>query len=93
MSINKVILELRKSKNWSQEIMAEKLGMSKNNYARLERGEVQIKYNRLEQIANLFQIDILKLVEAGYKGVVIQQTIDVVGLENHTEQSPPPMIS
>ncbi|RKW38442.1 MAG: XRE family transcriptional regulator, partial [Moraxella sp.] len=34
-----VIKELREERNWSQEQMAERLGMSKNGYAKIERGE------------------------------------------------------
>ena len=75
MALNDKIRELRKAQNWSQEEMAEKMEMSKNDYARIERGEGKLDWDKLQKIAAIFKIDIVQLIEAENKGFVIQQTI------------------
>ena len=55
--------------------MAEKMEMSKNGYARIERGEGKLDWDKLQKIAAIFKIDIVQLIEAENKGFVIQQTI------------------
>ena len=51
MKINEKIKRLREGKHWSQEEMAQKLNMSKNGYAKIERGETSVSLGRLEQVA------------------------------------------
>ena len=75
MALNDKIRELRKAQDWSQEEMAEKMEMSKNGYARIERGEGKLDWDKLQKIAAIFKIDIVQLIEAENKGFVIQQTI------------------
>ena len=75
MALNDKIRELRKAQNWSQEEMAEKMEISKNGYARIERGEGKLDWDKLQKIAAIFKIDIVQLIEAENKGFVIQQTI------------------
>lgn len=43
--------------------MAEKLAMSKNGYAKLERGESRITVEHLQNIANTFNIDVVELLK------------------------------
>ena len=54
MSVNEKIRKIREAKDWSQEQMAEKLDMSLNGYAKIERGESKIYLDKLEQIAQVF---------------------------------------
>ncbi|VEB25257.1 Uncharacterised protein [Avibacterium volantium] len=49
--------------------MANRLHMSTNNYAKLERGETKLNLHRLEQIANVFNIDVIELMNSGEKNV------------------------
>lgn len=51
--------------------MAEKLEMSPSGYARIERGETQLNIPRLEQIAQILNINILELLQKD-SGIVIQ---------------------
>ena len=71
MKINDKIRFLRESKNWSQEDMAVKLGMSTNGYSKIERGESQVSLQRLEVIATTFDIDILELMTLGEERQII----------------------
>lgn len=59
------IRQLREKLDMTQEQMAEKLQMSKNGYAKLERGESKLNIEHLQQIANVFNIDIVDLLKQG----------------------------
>ena len=70
MSVNEKIRAIREVNQWSQEEMANKMNMSTNGYAKIERGETKLSLHKLEQIANIFNIDVLELINTGGKGVV-----------------------
>ncbi|QIM66025.1 transcriptional regulator [Mannheimia granulomatis] len=72
MDINEKIRKLRESNSWSQEQMAEKLNMSLNGYAKIERGESKIYLEKLEQIAQVFDIDVVELMQADGKNICFQ---------------------
>ena len=48
---------LRVSRNWSQEFVAEKLGISQAAYAKLENGETRLTVDRAGQLASVYNID------------------------------------
>lgn len=54
---------LRDLKGWNQETMAELLNMSPKAYARLEQGKTDIQVSRLEQIAQVLEVEIGKLFD------------------------------
>ena len=72
MSVNEKIRKFREAKDWSQEQMAEKLNMSLNGYAKIERGESKIYLDKLEQIAQVFDIDIVELMQSDGKNICFQ---------------------
>ncbi|OOF45954.1 helix-turn-helix domain-containing protein [Rodentibacter trehalosifermentans] len=72
MSVNEKIRKLREAKDWSQEQMAEKLNMSLNGYAKIERGESKIYLDKLEQIAQVFDIDVVELMHSDGKSICFQ---------------------
>jgi transcriptional regulator with XRE-family HTH domain len=49
---------------------ADKLDMSVNGYANIERGETDVQISRLEQIADTFGMDLLELLNFGEKNVL-----------------------
>jgi transcriptional regulator with XRE-family HTH domain len=57
VKITEKIRSMRKSKNWTQEGMAEKLNMCVNAYAKIERGETNALNPKLEKIAQAFGIE------------------------------------
>ena len=69
--VNETIRNLREKNNWSQEDMASKLSMSTNGYAKLERGETRLYLNKLERIAEVFDIDVLELITSNDKNIVL----------------------
>lgn len=63
MPIHANLQKLRSKLDLSQEEMAYELGMSKNGYGKLERGESKITVEHLQNIANVFNIDIADLLK------------------------------
>lgn len=72
MSVNEKIRKVRESKAWSQEQIAEKLNMSLNGYAKIERGETKLYLDKLEQIAQVFDIDVVELMQSDGKNICFQ---------------------
>ena len=62
MKTYEIIRLLREEKEWSQKDMAEKLDMSVNGYAKIERGETGINIARLEKIAAVLDVDTHDLI-------------------------------
>jgi transcriptional regulator with XRE-family HTH domain len=69
MELCEKIRFMRMFKGWSQEEMAEKLGMVVSGYAKIERGETDVNFSRLTQIANLFGIELSNLIGLNEKNV------------------------
>jgi len=61
---------MRQLKEFSQEEMAEKLELSLNGYANIERGETDVQMSRLEQIAKIFDMDLMELLNFGEKNIL-----------------------
>ena len=70
MKFHDKIRYMRQSKNWSQEDMADKLGMSVAGYAKIEQGKTDAKFSKLEQIASVFNMDIVELLSLGEKNII-----------------------
>lgn len=81
MKTNEKLRQLREIQNWSQEEMAEKMQMSASGYAKLERGDNSLNIERLEQIAQIFNVDIADLTSQE-KGIVF-----VVGVGDEWENN------
>jgi transcriptional regulator with XRE-family HTH domain len=56
MSIGNKIKKIREFKNLTQEHVANKLGVSQSNYARIEKDEVKVTDIRLKQIAEILEV-------------------------------------
>lgn len=61
MPLHDNVRKFREQKQWSQEYMAEQFGLSKNGYAKIERGESRPSLDRLEQITAVFGIGMIDL--------------------------------
>ncbi len=70
MNVSDKIRFMRQLKGWSQEEMAEKLEMSPNGYANIERGETDVRLSRLEQIADIFGTNLTELMSFGEKNIM-----------------------
>lgn len=62
MQVHDKLRVLRVCRSWSQEQMAERLGWAPNTYAKIERGETDIKLEKLQQIADVLGIELSELL-------------------------------
>lgn len=69
MELSEKIRFMRMFKGWSQEEMAERLGMVVGGYAKIERGETDVNLSRLQQIAGIFGIELSHLIGLSEKNV------------------------
>ena len=67
------IRTLREDKKITQEAMAEKLNVSKTCYAKWERGESQIRVERLVQIAQVLDVPLEELFSSFNEGTLVFQ--------------------
>lgn len=70
MEVHEKIKLIRQIKNWSQEEIANKLEMSVNGYASIERGDTDVQLSRLKQIAKIFEIELSELFGINEKNVL-----------------------
>lgn len=56
------IRELRENHHWTQEDVAKKIDLTPQGYAKIERGETRLTLERLEQFADIFDVDIAQLL-------------------------------
>ncbi|RYF25768.1 MAG: XRE family transcriptional regulator [Chitinophagaceae bacterium] len=56
------IRKVREYKNYSQEYLASKIGISQNAYSKIELGYSKITLDRLFHIANLLDVDTQELM-------------------------------
>ena len=62
MKIGEKLKTLRTSKGYTPEIVSEKIGVSKTTYGRYERNESVPDLNILENIANLYELEMFELL-------------------------------
>lgn len=70
MNVSDKIRFMRQLEGWSQEQMAEKLEMSPNGYANIERGATDVQISRLERIAEIFGMTLTDLMSFGEKNIL-----------------------
>jgi transcriptional regulator with XRE-family HTH domain len=61
MQCHERIKLFRQLKGWSQEEIADKLQMSVGGYGAIERGTTDVQLSRLQQIADLFEVELMEL--------------------------------
>jgi len=85
MKVHEKIKFMRQSKHWSQEEMADKLRMSVNGYANIERGETDVQLSRLEKIAEIFGVELFELFNFGEQNVVYLAYENNIHFKNHNQ--------
>ncbi|QQL50673.1 helix-turn-helix domain-containing protein [Mucilaginibacter ginkgonis] len=61
-AIGKNIRVLRRNRNWSQDDVASRLGISVPAFSKIETGVTDINLSRLEQIAQIFEVGVPHLI-------------------------------
>ena len=65
-SAGKNIRTLRHEHGWSQEDVANRLGISIPAFSKIETGVTDINLSRLEQIASIFEVSVVNLLSLEY---------------------------
>ena len=73
MKVHEKIRFMREAKDWSQEEMAVKLNMSVSGYSKIERGESRAYIPKLEQIAEVLEVDLTELIAFGERHILINE--------------------
>ena len=68
------VTKLREKKGFSQEYVAEQLGINQSTYGKLERDISNITLDRLYKIAGVLEEDITTLLDIGKKNIFTNQT-------------------
>ena len=69
MGMHDKIRMMREFRQLSQEDMDEKMNMSPSGYAKIERGETRLQYDKLVQIAQIFNMNLSELVDEN-RGII-----------------------
>jgi transcriptional regulator with XRE-family HTH domain len=69
MRVHEKLKAMRLFRDWSQEEMAAKLGYSPNGYAKIERGETDIKVEKLEKIAEVLGVELQQFLNLNDKNI------------------------
>ena len=69
MQVHEKLKAMRLYRDWSQEEMAVKLGYSTNGYAKIERGETDIKVEKLEKIAKALGMELQQFLNLNDKNI------------------------
>lgn len=73
------IRKIREYRNYTQEYLAMKLAISQNAYSKIELGYTKITLERLYQIAQILEVDLIELIKA--------EDSEVMQLLNHSSVS------
>ncbi|TDS54598.1 helix-turn-helix domain-containing protein [Myroides indicus] len=68
-NVEEKIRNIRELKNYTQEYMAEQLGMTQAAYSKIENGSTRLTMSKLEDIAKVFEMDVSDLVAYDTQGI------------------------
>ena len=88
ISIGKRIRELRKSKNWTQAVLAEKSGIEPSNISHIERGATKLSLPTLINIANALEASLDELTYGSLinNGHILSEQINEVVADCSAEE-------
>ena len=61
-AIGEKIRQIRELKGYSQEYLADKLGVSQRAYSKIERSEIKVDWEKIKNIATIFEMEPMDLV-------------------------------
>ncbi len=71
-TIGKNIRTFRHQHGWSQEDVAQRLGISIPAFSKIETGVTDVNLSRLEQIANIYEIEVVQLISMDIEEVELE---------------------
>ena len=73
------ILKLLRDRNkFTQEFIAEKLGVTRQSYMRYETGEIELSSSQIRTLANLYQIEYRNIID----DIMPEDTVSYMGTNN-----------
>lgn len=75
-TISKQIIKLRNKQGWTQQQLAEKIGVSKQSVSNWETGEKLPRMGKIEEMANIFNVTVSYIVDG--KSDNEKENIDIV---------------
>ncbi|MBV6485712.1 MAG: hypothetical protein KFKLKKLM_02301 [Flavobacteriales bacterium] len=87
MDFSTIIRTLRKRKGFSQDQMADLLGINQKAYSKIERGKTKLNYERIVQLARIFDLTIWEFINLNQdflllnKPELIAQNSAIVSME------------
>jgi len=83
---------IRELRGYKQDFIATQLGISQNGYGKIERGETDVPYSRLEQISEVLNISLEDLVSISKEKAIYSitnhsPTINTQSSVNHQNQT------
>jgi transcriptional regulator with XRE-family HTH domain len=77
------IIQVRTRKGYSQENMAEGLGIKQATYSRIENEETELTLNRLQKIADVLETDVSAFFKSS--GITVQSQSNIDYVKGHVE--------
>jgi transcriptional regulator with XRE-family HTH domain len=78
MNVGENIKRIREIKRLTQESVAKSLGMSVTAYGNIERGDADLNFKKLAEIAEALEVDEMEIVNYGNE--IYNQTINAQGI-------------
>jgi len=72
MDVGKNIKQLRELKNFTQSFMADNLNMSIGGYSKIESGQTDVSFSKIQQIADILETDLGTLLNFDPKNIFNQ---------------------
>jgi len=61
-TVEENIRKIRELKNYTQEYMAERLGITQAAYSKIENSDTKLSYSKVESIAKILEVEIQELI-------------------------------
>lgn len=84
MTLEKKIKFIREFRNYSQEYMAFRLGISQNAYSRIELGKSKLTVEKAKLIAEIFNLDLSELLNEN-ASFIISDEIDEINPNTNSD--------
>jgi len=84
MNLGENIKKLREFKNFTQQYLADELGLSLSGYGKIERDQTELTINRLLKICEILEVDLFTLINFDHKSVFQNLNAKSNGTEEKT---------
>jgi transcriptional regulator with XRE-family HTH domain len=76
MTIGNNIKTVRELQNYTQDYVAEKLGITQSAYSKIERDEVDITFSKLQKICEVLSVSLADIINLEAKNIIANNKFD-----------------